>query len=750
MRTLLCIPLLLAACAAAPSAVPRQSADTAWSDLRAKNPAGMEFSLRLADPHAYREGELIRVEIKFPKSDSPQPAEELWLFAGILLDPAGECGTMASPCPRPTNAIYDPYDPIRRIGTVIGPISASLNSSLPVLRPGRYRVALLARKQVLFKRVSIPPSSFYSYADPPQYAVSNAVEFEVAAATEEWLKRTIASSVAILSVPQGGSGDRGLQGSLAAEQLRFLDVPAAWSASLALLPTEANTLLRGLNATRDPARVCKLMQEAIPAPAQAVSVYYLSGMAGICARANLPDPPPVVPLKAGEQPPEPSAEVREYYRRRQEFEQDAMGKAASLLAASLTRKQGEAKVIALQTLMEQVRQSRMNDPRQPIPAWVPAVKQEFAKSYAALGWRQTQLLGLYASTLPSPDMIPLLESAMDAWKPGDRYEAPREALRDLYATDPARAQARIVAELAKPRTWLDSPQLDLLPVSAARFTDDELIAALDAAQRPGGWNPQLRLTALAKYANPKALPRVEALYESQRDSCQPELMAYFVRVEPEYADRVFHSHPWDVHVPAPPCTRRYFERTPQIAMGPVLERYMAAYLMQGDVPLKKLAAQSLGRYGSAAAEEPLWDAFRYFHEYWKGKQAELDQNGEGVYLEIELRNAIARGRNWLATESDLRTLESLCISERCRDDARQDLGAWQRPLRISVEGQPGSIRAELAQYREIESVEAMEEKVGQFPKGTEFVLIAHGDGADGAAARIRECAGAHGLTVFSR
>jgi hypothetical protein len=227
-------------------------------------------------------------------------------------------------------------------------------------------------------------------------------------------------------------------------------------------------------------------------------------------------------------------------------------------------------------------------------------------------------------------------------------------------------------------------------------------------------------------------------------------MAYFVRVEPEYADRVFHSHPWDVHVPAPPCTRKYFERTPQIAMGPVLERYMAAYLMQGDVPLKKLAAQSLGRYGSAAAAGPLWDTFRYFHEYWKGKQAELERNGEGVYLEIELRNAIARGRHWLATESDLRTIESLCISERCVEDTRQDLGAWQRPVRISVEGQPGSIRGDLAQYREIQSVEAIEEKMGQFPKGTEFVLIAHGDGADGAAARIREYAAAHGLRVVSR
>jgi len=51
-----------------------------------------------------------------------------------------------------------------------------------------------------------------------------------------------------------------------------------------------------------------------------------------------------------------------------------------------------------------------------------------------------------------------------------------------------------------------------------------------------GGNSPLEMTALAKYASPQALPRIRAIYESQRDSCQPELMAYFVRVDPEYAD----------------------------------------------------------------------------------------------------------------------------------------------------------------------------------------------------------------------
>ncbi len=469
-------------------------------------------------------------------------------------------------------------------------------------------------------------------------------------------------------------------------------------------------------------------------------------MAQTCARANLPPAPPYVPPPPGQKPPEPTAEQQRYWKQHREYQQGLTGQAIAGLAASISQKQGEAKAIAFQTLMEHVRQLRNNEPRQPLPAWLPAVKQEFAKSYAGIeGWRQRQLLGLYASTLRSPDMIPLLESVLDSWKPGDYYESPREALQNLYAIDPARAQSRIVAELAKERTWLDTPQLELLPPGAARIPDNALIESLAAAQRPGGWSPQLRMAALAKYASPKALPRIKAIYESQQDSCQPELMAYFLRVDPAYADRVFHSHPWNMLSAPPHCTVQYFERTPRIAMGPVLERYMTAYLMHGDVLVKKTAARSLGRFGSPAAVAPLWDALRYFHNYWKGKQAELTQNGEGVYLEVELRNAIARGKHWLTTETDLRTIESLCISERCLYETQQDLRAWQKPLTIEVSS--GSRR--VAQYHSMESIDALEEKLGQFPRGTQFQLTAYGEGAE-ATARIQNYAAAHGLIVVQK
>jgi hypothetical protein len=731
--------------------VARQNVGPGWSDLEAKNPPGMELSLRLVEPRSYRESESIRAEIRLPgRSPAPaqQPPPEQWQFAGFLLDPAGDCGSLARPCFASMILGFDQSEPTLRMGPASGPLAVSLNNYLPRLGPGRYRAAVLVRKLVMTWRG--PASTTYGYADPPQYAVSNTVEIEVTAATEAWVKQTIANNAATLSGPEANKPEAYEKRKAAAEQLRFLDVPDSWSASLALLPTEENILVQGLAATREPGRVCESMQAAVPMPMQAVSSYYLRALAQTCARANLPGPPPYTPPKPGEKPPEPTAEQTQYWRQHQEYEQGVIERANAGLAASIVRKQGEAKAVAFETLMERVEQIRANEKGKPSPAWLPAVTEEFTKSYAKIeGFRQRQLLGLYAGTLRSPDMIPLLESAMDAWKPGDYYEASHEALQNLYAIEPARAQVRIAAELGKERTWLDSPELEMLPVSVARFTDETLIEALAAAQRPGGWNVGLRMAALAKYASPQALPRIRAIYESQKDQCQPELMAYFVRVDPAYADAVFHSHPWDIHVPAPRCTAQYFQRTPPIAMGPGLERYMTAYLMQGDVPLKKIAAQQLGKFGSPAALGALWDAFRYFHEYWKGRPAELTQNSDE---EVGLRNAIARGRHWLATETDLRTIESLCISERCVYETEQDLDAWRPPLKIEVSRWPGAgTRGQVAQYRMIESMEALEEKLGQFPKGTQFVLMAGDDGVDGATTvRLRNYAAAHGLMVVSR
>ena len=316
-------------------AVAQQGADP-WIGLRAKNPSGIEVSLRLLREGSYREGELIRAEVHYPGHTavpSQGPSAELWSPNGFLLDPAGPCGTLASPC--------FPFFP--RGGVVTGRLQpesplVSLNRYLRPLRPGHYRGAALVRKQVLIGRA--PMSSTYGYADPAVYAVSNTIEFDVVTASPAWTSQTLAASVAVLQGPEPNNREAWEARTAAAEQLRFLDTPAAWRAALDLMPVEEYVLLEGLSSSSQPVRVCELMQSSIASPGQAVSSYYLDHLNRICL-----------------------GELRSHDR------QALINQASATLAASVPGKVGEKKAIAFQTLMERVQQA------QPLPDWAPGAQE---------------------------------------------------------------------------------------------------------------------------------------------------------------------------------------------------------------------------------------------------------------------------------------------------------------------------------------------------------------------------------------
>jgi hypothetical protein len=314
MRGLLCL-FWVSVAVAQPGADP-------WGTLRSRNPSGVEITLRLLREGSYRQGELIRADVHYPvETRTPQhlPREQ-WHSNGFLLDPAGVCGTLESPC--------FPWFPQGGVVSGNGLMSNSplstLNNFLRPLRPGRYRAAALMRKLVLTNPTAM--SSSYGYAEPAQYLVSNTIEFEVVAASPEWIAQAIAASIDNLKGPEPNSREANDARRLAAEQLRFLDSPAAWRASLELMPAAENVLLEGLSASTHSAQVCELMRAAIPAPGQAVSNYYLDNLSRICATANLPAPP------------QATAEQSRYWTQWAEYRQSLMGQASTALAASLPAK----------------------------------------------------------------------------------------------------------------------------------------------------------------------------------------------------------------------------------------------------------------------------------------------------------------------------------------------------------------------------------------------------------------------------
>lgn len=418
--TLLCLAQVLSA----------QGGVDPWSGLRSSNPPGMSIALRLINPHAFRQGELIKTELNLPDfiPGAGSPPAEQWQFTGLLLDPPTNCGTVIKPCFLNETEFHLMNGP----RGVSDRQTLALNSYLPALPPGRYRVAALARKLVLRNYRS--GSTSYIYSDPPQYAVSGTVEVEVIGTSATWVRGTIARSVATLNGPQPHDNAGYQEQRDAAQQLAFLNDPAAWTASLDLLPKEEAVLLAGLDRGRPQSRVCELMQARVAAPAQSVSSSYLYRLSEICARAHMPPAPAPAPGQAAPAavvgvlsttPPPvrtvpPNPQMMAWIEKRRAYTEDIMNSAAATLAGSLASKQGAAKWDAFATLLQRINQMRSNRPPTPDPVWIPLLTATFVREFASVEpARKQYLLDMYASTVDSPELVPLLEGVLDSWKPGD-------------------------------------------------------------------------------------------------------------------------------------------------------------------------------------------------------------------------------------------------------------------------------------------------------------------------------------------
>lgn len=232
---------------------------------------------------------------------------------------------------------------------------------------------------------------------------------------------------------------------------------------------------------------------------------------------------------------------------------------------------------------------------------------------------------------------------------------------------------------------------------------------------------------LARYGDAESLPRIRAIYESQADKCQPELLAYFLRVDPAYGGRILSQ------ASPPPCAMRYSVIAARLYMNPALGAFIVALPMRREPDIEAVAAESLGKYGTATAVGPLWQALRSFHDNWKERQRELKKHPEAERLELSLHNAIARGAGWLATEADIHRIDRLCLSDRCHYETTLDLQRLRAVLTVQISG----ARASVAQYN-TESLDQLENKLGQFPAGTVFQLRIEGPNIEPVYERMKQ------------
>jgi hypothetical protein len=171
------------------------------------------------------------------------------------------------------------------------------------------------------------------------------------------------------------------------------------------------------------------------------------------------------------------------------------------------------------------------------------------------------------------------------------------------------------------------------------------------------------------------------------------------------------------------------------------------------------AVQTLGQHGSPAALEPLRAAFQRWHVTWTGRAPELEYSrtverphARQAMVEDAFRQAIGAGQRWLMRATDLRDLQSLCVTQNCRTQTAAMIHEDDTTIMLWAIDEPGGSDIELAQYR-FKSVAALEEKMARYPRGTSLTLqrqAAQDGDVTAALAEIKAFAASHGLSIKTR
>jgi hypothetical protein len=115
--------------------------------------------------------------------------------------------------------------------------------------------------------------------------------------------------------------------------------------------------------------------------------------------------------------------------------------------------------------------------------------------------------------------------------------------------------------------------------------------------------------------------------------------------------------------------------------------------------------------------------------------------------------ALASGRSWLCEEDKLRLLQGMTSVGSLQEELARHLTAWEQPLGIGLSdyGPPLGLRGQVAHYA-LDDIAAVEEKLCQFPIGTQFRLLVSppdSPAAEEARARVRAFLDAHGMVVVA-
>jgi hypothetical protein len=591
-------------------------------------------------------------------------------------------------------------------------INLNLNEWVRFTQPGMYRL------NVLSDRVGIRDPS-HAFGGSPVAARSNEITLNIVPADQAWQKQAFIDAVAALNKPAPARPEQmevytALRHK-ALESLRFLGTAdAARELVRRMRGEDAGGLdyvcMLGLISSPERAVVRNSLQQALADPEFPITSTFLYVLRIVISAPN-----------------GTPASWREDQQR-----------VVEALIAALPAKRGRALSISLNTAVHEAWSGEAL-PRQITDKLISQLAAVFDQLPVN---EQANLLVGYWDKIGSPAMLPILKQMAQAYQDfpemrgSNAYsslERSARALRLWYQLDPAGARPAIIVEISRPRPRYDARVLGMLPDETLPEVDFALAEHLAASHDLDGSSHLASL--IARYGSAAILPQVTETLDPKigKLGCviQDPLLAYLLRVNPAVArpriEQAIAARGEDFSA----CNHGLFQGISEIHFDPVLEELGIKSLNDPDPEVAMTAATMLAKYGSPAAESALWQRYASWCARWEGRESQLDitvadNDDEKQYqlgLGENLMHALATGKSWFADKTRLQRL-SLTKVRRIQRDLDQYLKMWEAPiLTISVRHnpEPYPFHAQVAQY-EFQSMDALKEKLTQFPAGTKFLL----------------------------
>jgi hypothetical protein len=167
-------------------------------------------------------------------------------------------------------------------------------------------------------------------------------------------------------------------------------------------------------------------------------------------------------------------------------------------------------------------------------------------------------------------------------------------------------------------------------------------------------------------------------------------------------------------------------------MSPELEKAAIEDLAIPDVRFQRNAQTLLRDWGSAAAEQPLWEGLARLRERTGNP---TDQRG----LEYGFADALLKASSWILNSEKIDRLMAACITDSCRASVASERRTLQAPVRISL--MFGSDMTSVGPFL-LRNPRQLAAKIAQFPKGTQFFF---GPGFEGTWFREQRMREIHGI-----